>query len=96
MNNCSHIHADGLTLICAMRYALGRSTYVVPAVVEVLMREWDKLSHKNQFVIHRDIKELLDKGGGGMECDKAQWRKVLELKMKLPEMDTRIRKIHYP
>ncbi len=67
-------------LIYAFRYALGRRTYAVSDVVEALIENWDSLDKYSKELIKKEIK-LHEKcyGNLGMECDKEQWYKILEL-----------------
>ena len=63
-------------VISAVRYALGRMTDIVELTVNYIMQqiEYDKLSDKCLSIIRDDIKEA---NSYGMECDKAQWLKLL-------------------
>jgi len=58
--------------VCAVRYALGRRSYVPSTVCDYLMTQ--KLSKKCMGVIIRDIKECENYG---WDCDKKQWMKLL-------------------
>ena len=63
-------------VISAVRYALGRMTYIVELTVNYVLEEieYNKLSDRCLNVIRNDIKEVRDYG---MECDKEQWLKLL-------------------
>lgn len=62
-------------VISAVRYAIGRMTYIVEITVNYIMQqiEDDKLSDKCLSVIKESIKEAKDYG---MECDRKQWLKL--------------------
>lgn len=64
-------------VISAVRYALGRMTYIVELTVDYILEEieYDKLSDSCLNVIRNDIKEAKNYG---MECDKEQWLKLLK------------------
>ena len=64
-------------VISAVRYALGRKTYIVELTVNYILQEIeeDKLSDSCLNVIRKDIKEAKDYG---MECDQKQWLKLLK------------------
>ena len=64
-------------VISAVRYALGRMTYIVGITVNYILNEIeeDKLSDRCLDVIRKDIKEAQNYG---MEVDKKQWIKLLE------------------
>ncbi len=62
-------------VISAVRYALGRMTYIVELTVNYILQEIedDKLSDSCLNIIRRDIKETKNLG---MECDREQWLKL--------------------
>ncbi len=64
-------------VISAVRYALGRMTYIVELTVNYILEEIenDELSDRCLDVIRKDIKEAKDYG---MECDQKQWLKLLK------------------
>ena len=70
MTNYEHI------LISAVRYALGKKTYMVELTVNYILEEieYDKLSDECLIIIRRDVKNAEDYG---MECDRKQWIKLL-------------------
>ena len=63
-------------IVSAVRYALGRMTYIVEITVNYILQELedDKLSDRCLSQIRDDIKEAKDYG---MECDKKSWLKLL-------------------
>lgn len=63
-------------IVSAVRYTLGRMTYIVELTVNYILEEIenDKLSDRCLDVIRQDIKEAKDYG---MDCDKEQWLKLL-------------------
>ena len=71
-------------LICAVRYALGRMTYMVDEVCRYVTLKRDELSRVCINVIIQDIKEEMqryhDVGQAlGMECDEGNWISLLEI-----------------
>ena len=64
-------------VISAVRYVLGRMTYIVELTVNYILEEIenDELSDRCLDVIRKDIKETQNYG---MDCDKAQWLKLLD------------------
>lgn len=70
MTNYEHI------VISAVRYALGKKTYMVGLTVNYILEEieYDKLSDECLIIIRRDIKNAEDYG---MEYDRKQWIKLL-------------------
>lgn len=63
-------------VISAVRYALGRMTYIVELTVNYILEEIEnvQLSDRCLDMIREDIKNARDYG---MDCDKAQWLKLL-------------------
>ena len=73
---------DENIIMWAFRYALGRRTYAVSDVVEVLINIWDKLKVFTQKKIQLEIREAINQKRAGMDCDIKQWKKILDLKVK--------------
>lgn len=64
-------------LISAVRYALGRATYIVGTTTDEVKRVWSELSENTRMVIRRDVSEALDRGQVGMEMDDSRWRHLI-------------------
>lgn len=69
-------------LICAVRYALGRRSYIVNVVTQYVTFKIKTLSKECINIIIRDIEEELEryhKAGQtlGMECDEKDWCELL-------------------
>jgi hypothetical protein len=85
---CDYVHSDLIAiedqaeiLICAFRYALGRRTYITSTVSDVIRGAWPHLSPGDRALIQREIRQAIDQGRAGMECDIKSWQKVLELEL---------------
>lgn len=63
-------------IISAVRYALGRMTYIVNLTVNYVLKdiEENKLSKKCLYIIKKDIENANDLG---MECDKKDLQMLL-------------------
>lgn len=77
------MEAEEMILICAVRYALGRMSYIVGVVAEYVAVKQPELSKECINIIIRDIEEELkwyhDAGQTlGMECDERTWLRLLE------------------
>ena len=78
-----------LMLNCALRYCLGRRTYIVSAFCHYVAPLLRRLSHNTKYVMKEDLDSFqrdVDTGlySWGDECDKAEWenfRKKLELNL---------------
>jgi hypothetical protein len=66
-----------LILLAAFRYALGRKTYMVSAVVDYLWVQWYDISGKLRTQIQKEIRQAIDSGNAGMDMDVKQWEKLL-------------------
>ncbi len=62
-------------LICAVRYAIGRRTYISAVVPPYVARYLEYMDDKSLYVLHRDIAECNDYGD---DCDKASWMNLLD------------------
>ncbi|NBH61993.1 hypothetical protein D1841_18560 [Neglecta sp. X4] len=62
-------------LICALRYALGRRSYMVGIVTRYIISEIPKLSNKCKKIMITDIEQAPYYGD---ECDKDDWIRLLD------------------
>lgn len=62
-------------LISALRYALGRRTYIVEITVNFIINELHSLSEYCKNIMIRDIEE---EHSYGDECDKENWMRLLK------------------
>jgi len=65
-------------LFCAFRYALGRKTYIVSDVVDLIIKYKEKLNAGSIFIIKKEINKAIEQNQAGMSCDVYEWNKVLE------------------
>jgi hypothetical protein len=79
-----------LMAMAAVRYCLGRSSYVVEDCADWLLKYWYRFDDNARAVIQRDIDEYFarddaDRAEGrqhkalGWDCDREQWERVREL-----------------
>ncbi len=82
--------AGDLMALCAVRYCIGRMTYVVSDCCEWLCDVWPYLSDRVQKLIIREVEDSFAKDDEaradkheylplGHDCDRAQWEKVRKL-----------------
>ena len=62
-------------MISALRYAIGRRTYIVEITVNYILSELPKLSDPCKHVMIDDIENAYSLGD---ECDKADWMRLLK------------------
>jgi len=66
----------GAVLNCAVRYCIGRMTYMPGLVTDWIMQHCSGiLTAKTLGVMKRDIDEAAARDGLGMSCDVETWRK---------------------
>lgn len=68
------ISPDEIILICAVRYALGRMSYIVGEVAQYVFCKRKTLSKECIYIIIRDIEEEMKRYNAagyklGMDCD---------------------------
>jgi hypothetical protein len=71
-------------LICAVRYALGRMSYIVGVVCDYVKSKRNELSENCKNIIIKDIEESVEyyhRAGHTveMECDERYWINLLEI-----------------
>lgn len=66
-------------LIYGFRYALKRSSYAVRTVTAAITKAWPQLPEHERRLIQREIREAIETGCYGMECDKQTWERILWL-----------------
>ena len=80
------IEVDEDILVCAVRYALGRHTYIVKEVTDTVYQNAKKLSKKTICNICKDIIKLLEQEAeiapsnqiGMNSIDSEEWYKLLD------------------
>lgn len=65
----SKVAVDVVTLMCAVRYALGRHSYVVGSVCRDLEMLAPKLDEKTRATLARDIGEAIDRSHSAGSVD---------------------------
>lgn len=74
-------------IVSAMRYAIGRRTYIVELTVNYIIAELPKLSDYCKGIMIKDIESATSYGD---DCDKQEWIKLLkELKIAYGEQTSR-------
>lgn len=68
-------------LIGGFRYALGRRTYVVSDIVQILVQEWPNISRHDKELFQREISHAFEHDLAGAQCDRNEWEKVLRLEL---------------
>ena len=75
----------GLILVCALRYALGRRTYITSIVADTIIHQIPNIGTKDLKVMLNDINTTSDLGD---QCDIDNWTKLksmLELEIQKRE-----------
>lgn len=70
---------DEALVISAVRYALGRSTYIVGVTVNEVIRLWPEFSTRTRKTIARDVSAHLAYDPlPGMAMDQADWLRLMK------------------
>ncbi|TXH09310.1 MAG: hypothetical protein E6R04_08650 [Spirochaetes bacterium] len=97
MNN-PRVTVDDTMMISAVRYALGRMSYIVSWTVDETIRVWDGMSKNSREVIERDVRRAKADGVVGMPIDGEQWDRLLNFidahNEKASRVETHQRVIH--
>lgn len=77
------ITVDEQMLVSAVRYALGRSTYITSWTAEAVAKAWPDLTLNARAIILRDVQDALDAAAAagktvGMDMDHRAWVGLLE------------------
>lgn len=64
-------------MVSAVRYALGRMSYIVGWTVDETIRVWSDLSLNSRTVIERDVRQAKSDGVVGMPIDGQEWDRLL-------------------
>ena len=76
--------SDEQILICAVRYAVGRQSYIVGIVAEYVAHKCEALSEHCKAIIIRDIEEKIEfyhrmNQTCGMEYDERTWKNLIKI-----------------
>ncbi len=63
----------------AFRYALGRKSYCVSDVVDIIDKHVHKLNIQTRNKMAEEILKEINDGNAGMSCDVVDWTKLLEV-----------------
>jgi hypothetical protein len=82
---------NGLMIIAAARYCIGRRTYIVSDCVDWILANWHDWPENVKTIIQRDLEGEFDRDAQvpnwkplGANCDKREWEKVRALWEKKP------------
>lgn len=79
-----------LMAIAAVRYCLGRMSYIVGDCCDWLVWQWSNIEESARNTIQRDVEEAFERDNEarergeeckplGMDCDRAAWERVRRL-----------------
>jgi len=68
-----------ILLFCAFLYALGRQTYVVGSICEIMKANWEHMHETRRAMFKKEIREAIDKDRAGSKYDVEEWEKILAL-----------------
>jgi hypothetical protein len=88
MSDGRPVEVHPVVLMYAFRYALGRMTYAVGDMADILIANRESLRIDWRAQVARDITEAIDNDAAGMSCDREQWGRVRAALMPTPEQLT--------
>ena len=69
-----------ILLFCAFRYALGRQTYVVGTIADIIKANWDHMPQSRRDMFRKEIEEAIEKGhAGSVNIDVPCWLSILHM-----------------
>lgn len=75
-NDCN----QDILLFCAFRYALGRQTYVVGTIADIIKANWDHMPQSRRDMFRKEIEEAIEKGyAGSVNIDVPEWLSILHM-----------------
>lgn len=75
-----HVAVDQWMLVSAVRYALGRQTYITGQTVSEVLRLWPDLDQQIRELIIRDVREVHDRM---FPIDRWLWDNITDLEAEL-------------
>ena len=86
----SNFGRNQLMAVAAVRYCIGRMSYIVSDCADWLIEVWPELDESTRNIIRRDIEETFIRDDEardinseykplGMDCDRQQWERVRRL-----------------
>lgn len=87
MNTQNCWGTNQIMVTAAVRYCIGRKTYIVSDCVEWVLDNWDNFTESTQGIIRKDIETELVRDNYarlngdtflplGHDCDRAQWERL--------------------
>lgn len=70
---------NDLMATAAVRYCLGRRTYIVSVCADWIVRHWEHFEPQTKKSIRAEVEELLAGNHAGDKCDRDDWRRVQRL-----------------
>ena len=69
---------DQLMVLCALRYCLGRSSYIVADCIEFLKAHFDAFDSDIQDLVKKEVEEFLEENTHVSVLDRNEWKAFLE------------------
>lgn len=67
-----------ILVIPALRYGLGRRTYITGMIADCLIRNKKDIRHDIRDLVVREIKRAVEEGNAGMQVDIDEWNRVID------------------
>jgi hypothetical protein len=66
-------------MMCALRYAIGRKTYITEDVSDIIIANRQELTVSSREVMIRDIHHAIETNNYGHQMDKEAWERLLDV-----------------
>lgn len=74
----NHAEAQAL-IICSFRYALGRRSYIVSEICDIIKKNMDNLEHETKKLMYTEIQDALSLGHAGDQVDSVDWEMLKDV-----------------
>lgn len=74
----SDVNQD-ILMFCAFRYALGRQSYVVGSIVDIMKANWSGFGIHRRAMYKNEIRDAIKRNRCGSKYDIDEWKKLLAL-----------------
>ena len=69
---------ESAVYLCALRYALGRRTYITSIISEQLIDKWESITETDRLLILAEINRAIYINEAGDDCDVENWNQVIQ------------------
>ena len=64
-------------IFCSFRYALGRKTYIVSTIADIILKNWEFIPENDRILFKIEIEKAIEQNNAGMAQDVEHWKQIL-------------------